>query len=221
MMLTSAPCGGNTRLQALAQLEGLERRAALVGSGARLVEKSPCHDDRIEQILALRPGARVLFMVRDPRDVVASRTAPPRSEALRDSLSRWMSSVKEAARWCKAGEGGVGSAFTDPPSSGDDHTGTGGPKPSSRVLLLRYEDLVGKPESTLRVRLPRGIYSAVRRLLRTTLVSDGRSADAGACRLRSRRARALRSGAASAPWVERYPPNPTPAVLVHAAWPVV
>ena len=87
----------NTDAECLSALTALERDAAATATAAapspRLLEKSPCHDSRLDLIFRLRPAARVIFVVRDPRDVVASRTLPPRSEPARQALRRWIASA--------------------------------------------------------------------------------------------------------------------------------
>jgi len=91
-------------------LASLEREAAAAAAAAagprdeapRLLEKSPCHDSRLDLIFRLRPAARVVFVVRDPRDVVSSRTSPPRAESVGQALSRWTASAGTAPLPCPA-----------------------------------------------------------------------------------------------------------------------
>lgn len=85
----------------------------------RWVEKTPIHVRMIDRIFARYPDARVLFMVRDGRDVAVSMRK--RFGEFDQGLSRWVEDNREGLAW-------VG----DP-----------------RVLLLRYEDLVKHYDDTM------------------------------------------------------------------------
>eukprot|EP00040_Diaphanoeca_grandis_P015718 m.80557 g.80557 ORF g.80557 m.80557 type:complete len:293 (+) comp25321_c0_seq1:102-980(+) len=108
----------------VSRLADLQRKAT-ANNNSRLVEKSPNHDRALDIIFELCPNARVLFVVRDPRDVVASRTSPPRCETVNHSVQRWSESIKQLRRW------------------------RDNPNPDPRVFLLRYESLVQDPKVTL------------------------------------------------------------------------
>lgn len=105
-------------------------------------DQTPRNVFYIREILAQYPKARVVNMVRDPRDVVLSQKRKwrrrylgankiPRREAFRSwvnyhpvTVSRlWLGSVKAAARWSN----------------------------HSRVTTVRFEDLLVQPEETVRV----------------------------------------------------------------------
>lgn len=86
-------------------------------------EKTPQHASNVETLLEWFPGATVVHVVRDPRDVVASLQNVPwghRSTAANARL--WVSLVKAVRRT-------------------EGHAG---------CLTVRYEDLVNDPESCLR-----------------------------------------------------------------------
>jgi hypothetical protein len=89
---------------------------------SRWVEKTPEHLHRIGAILRNREMAKVIIMIRDGRDVVASLFA--RTSKLRESVSRWKNDTKTAL------------SFAVHP----------------RVLLVKYEELVVEfKETTMRV----------------------------------------------------------------------
>jgi hypothetical protein len=86
----------------------------------RICEKTPNHVHRIGRILGLMPNARILFIVRDGRDVAHS------------ILRRYGSLEAGAQRWMRDNRAGLRQA------EGQD-----------RVHMLRYEDLVADPATTL------------------------------------------------------------------------
>ena len=88
----------------------------------RWVEKTPEHLHRIKEILKSWEMAKVIIMIRDGRDVVASLFA--RTSKLRENVSRWKNDTKTTV------------SFANHP----------------RVLLVKYEDLVAEfKETTMRV----------------------------------------------------------------------
>ena len=99
----------------------LYNRALGRGRG-RWVEKTPEHLHHMGAMLRNWETAKVIIMMRDGRDVVASLFA--RTSQLRESVSRWKNDTKISLR------------FANHP----------------RVLLVKYEDLVAEfQETTIRV----------------------------------------------------------------------
>jgi hypothetical protein len=114
-----------SRPPALASLLGslTEQRAARAGR-PRWVEKTPRHLEVPQLIVATWPGARIVRIVRDPRDAAVSLTRVPfGTQSLLTNLSV-LARMNEA-----------GAAFF---------------RSSSQALTLRYEDLVAEPERELR-----------------------------------------------------------------------
>ncbi len=98
-------------------------------SGARRFgEKTPWNVRHLEELLTMFPRCRILHIVRDPRAVVASRRAMPRSS--RDV-------VTNAVKWLLDVESARGFLRENPWSR-------------EHVLEVRYEDLVQDPEGVLR-----------------------------------------------------------------------
>ena len=113
-------------------------------------EKTPRHAFRIAEILELFPTARVLFMARDPRAVVASyrdwrnqggfdlETDPGHADSLADEARRTRASyhpILASLLWL----GAARSALRGRASFGD-----------ARVRIVRYEALCTEPERTVR-----------------------------------------------------------------------
>jgi len=85
----------------------------------RWVEKTPVHVRMIDKIFARFPDARVLFVVRDGRDVAVS--IRKRLGDFRKGIQRWVNDNRQGLNW------------TD----------------NSRVMQIRYEDLVKRYDETM------------------------------------------------------------------------
>ncbi len=85
----------------------------------RWVEKTPGHVRHIPEILAARPQAKLIFMVRDARDVALSLRK--RLGELQFGIDRWISDNRLGAQW-------------------RDHP---------QVMSVRYEDFVLDPPATI------------------------------------------------------------------------
>lgn len=98
-------------------------------SGAcRFGEKTPWNVRHLGRLLDMFPNCRILHVVRDPRAVVASKRALPRTstDVITNAL-KWLIDVAEARR-----------IVSDDPRS------------EKNILEVRYEDLVSDPGSVLR-----------------------------------------------------------------------
>lgn len=123
-------CSGSEFLDTVRGL-GREVIARIAEPGARVVvEKTPDHALWGDELLQLFPDARILHVVRDPRDVCSSLLA-----AGRDWGSHWAprSTYEAASRWNRYVEAARGIR----PGGGD------------LRLEVRYEDLHADPESEL------------------------------------------------------------------------
>jgi hypothetical protein len=89
---------------------------------ARWVEKTPPHIFQIHRLLAFRPQARVVLLLRDGRDVVCSLKFRQGYGELEDRLDRWIY------------DNLAGRPYWQHP----------------QVKLIKYEDLVSQTEATLR-----------------------------------------------------------------------
>ena len=98
------------------------------GEYSRWLEKTPRHFFFVKEILELFPDAYLLFMMRDPRDVVSSptrfRNLGPGSERNEFCRSRTESWVRSATAFQSVVE-------------------------DRRCLLVKYEDLIDNPNLTL------------------------------------------------------------------------
>lgn len=110
-------------------LEGVMRSFGEKASAKRWVEKTPLHCRHLEEIWTLFPGAQVVLIHRDPRDVVSSNLEM-RTQPEDHSRDRW---IYELARdWASL----TGKTI---PVVRDD----------SRGHVVRYEDLVSDPASSI------------------------------------------------------------------------
>jgi len=91
---------------------------------ARIVEKTPDHDQHVETLLSWYPDCRVVWMVRDPRAVLASTRKVPWTALThpRPLAGRWRASVRRLEALSRDG----------------------------RVTSVRYESLVADPEREAR-----------------------------------------------------------------------
>ncbi len=106
-------------------LELLQMHAERAGK-PRAGEKSPHHYRHTKRIREVFPSARFVNIIRDPRDVVASRMRTPWSRG----------GVADHARsWRRAIEA---------------HERNAASLPAAAYRSVRFEDLVGEPEGTLR-----------------------------------------------------------------------
>ena len=92
----------------------------------RIGEKSPHHCRRVRRILRAFPDARFIHVVRDPRDVVASRLNVPWTRQSAIGLARsWCGIIRE-------------------------HERLAAELPEERYTSVRYEDFVSDPEPSAR-----------------------------------------------------------------------
>lgn len=104
--------------------------ARTAGSDTRLVvDKTPNHALWLAEILTIFPGARILHLVRDPRDVAASMMAASKGWG-----TSWApgTAFEAAWRWCEHVRGA-----------------TEGVERAEDAYVLRYEDLYASPEREL------------------------------------------------------------------------
>ncbi|HUT60992.1 MAG TPA: sulfotransferase [Phycisphaerae bacterium] len=94
---------------------------------ARWIEKTPGNVGAIERILKRWPQARILHIIRDPRDVYASMIESHKWTEPEEFAGRWGRSVGAARNWL-AVQGGMHPAYYE----------------------LRYERLVREPEQEVR-----------------------------------------------------------------------
>jgi hypothetical protein len=94
---------------------------------SRWIEKTPGNAGAIDRILAHWPQARILHIIRDPRDVYASMIESRKWTVPEDFAQRWTGIVGGARSWL-AGQGGAHPAYYE----------------------LRYERLVQSPEAETR-----------------------------------------------------------------------
>ena len=104
-------------LSAFAQQQGKKRWA----------EKTPGNVLHMDRIVAAWPDAKIVHIIRDPRDVFASLRQAGKWDSVDEFISRWSLFLGTAEKTKQAG--------------------TIGP---DCYLEIRYEDLVGRPEETMR-----------------------------------------------------------------------
>jgi hypothetical protein len=114
----------------------LQHLQAQGGAGRRWVLKCPDHVFTLDAILATYPDARIIFMHRDPREVLPS--VAKLTEALRAPFTRRRDKraigAEVTQRWCEGAERMLAAAPT---------------LPRSRVLNLSFQELVTEPLRTL------------------------------------------------------------------------
>lgn len=110
----------------------MQAYAAAKPTATRWLEKTPRHVNHIPQILKLLPDARIINIVRDPRDVVSSNVRFQGLSQEKDSAERRYIAIQRSLSW------NTMVAFSknllpDEP----------------RMMTLRYEDLIADPEANL------------------------------------------------------------------------
>lgn len=95
----------------------------------RWIEKTPRHALYVREILKIYPGAKIITIIRDPRDVVSSQS-PFGNFRSRVQLRRYR--LSRAERWNVIVESVA-------------HL-----MPNENILLIRYEDIVQRPEMSLK-----------------------------------------------------------------------
>jgi hypothetical protein len=120
-----AACGNATDVETC-----LDRVLTFLAARAgkqRWIEKTPGNAGAIGRILSHWPRARILHIIRDPRDVYASMIESRKWTVPEDFARRWVGIVAAARNWL-AGQGGSHPAYYE----------------------LRYERLVRSPEAETR-----------------------------------------------------------------------
>lgn len=107
------------------------------------LEKTPSHIFHIDSIIKAMPNARIIELVRDPRDVLASKKVRKQSDwserygdavAARMQTSKGYDPLRDSLGWRAAVRAGSGAAQRHP----------------GALLRVRYEDLVSDPEGQAR-----------------------------------------------------------------------
>lgn len=98
----------------------------------RWIEKTPRHAKFMSEIIALYPNAKIMYITRDPRDVVSSTL---RFVDFHSSRKRWWHCAKRAYRWNKE----VSSALDRISHINKNHR-----------ILIKYESIIEKPEKELK-----------------------------------------------------------------------
>lgn len=105
--------------------ESLHRRYAQSQGKTRWADKSPDYALMLDYIETLYPDCQVIHAVRDPHDVVQSWIDFYGTRSVRRAADSWVRYVRAAHEFARS-------------------------HPEHRALEVRYEDLVGDPEQTLR-----------------------------------------------------------------------
>jgi len=106
---------------AIRQMSGWDQDC-VADNKARWVEKTPPHIFQIPRLIASRPKSQIILITRDGRDVVASLKHRSGYENIQDRIDRWVY------------DNMAGLPYWD----------------NERVHVLKYEDLIGKTEKTLK-----------------------------------------------------------------------
>jgi hypothetical protein len=101
-------------------------------TATRWLEKTPRHVNFVPQMLKLFPDARVLNIVRDPRDVVSSNVRYQRLSPEQDAAQRRYICIERSLSWNTMVDYAKTLLPTEP-----------------RMMTLRYEDLITDPEGNL------------------------------------------------------------------------
>jgi hypothetical protein len=98
----------------------------------RWIEKTPRHAALIPEILTMYPKAKIIYILRDPRDVVSSTL---RFAEFKSDKKRWWFCAKRAKMWRDE----VDNALKLVEAADKNH-----------VMLIRYDDIVQSPEESLK-----------------------------------------------------------------------
>ncbi len=102
--------------------EAVLEEYASVNNKTRWGEKTPAHYDYVDILLSWFPSARIIWMIRDPRAIVASyMDVPWWTGHVLGPVRRWRTSMCELQRWTQ----------------------------EPRVKIVRYEDLVSNKEKII------------------------------------------------------------------------
>jgi hypothetical protein len=119
----------------------MDELTALAGK-QRWLEKTPDHVHFLPQLLSLRPDARVIVLIRDPRATIASRKHR-RSDEWLDALERKQGHIDRETNF----DALIDSLMWKEAISAAKSARRAFP---GRVLMVRYEDMVTDPEPTVR-----------------------------------------------------------------------
>lgn len=92
----------------------------------RWAEKTPGNVAHVDRILDYWPRARIVHILRDPRDIYASLLEAGKVSEPEQFVRRWMTIVPHAEEFARQ------------------------PRLAHSLLALRYEDLIARPEGTMR-----------------------------------------------------------------------
>jgi hypothetical protein len=122
----------DNKLSAAVLLDELMRYFARMNTenDIRWLEKTPRHALSIPQITTIFPHARIINVVRDPRDVVSSTL---RFKIHTTSFQRLRYCARRARRWNREIKTALSSPVTD-----------------RQMLTIRYEDIIENPEKKLK-----------------------------------------------------------------------
>jgi hypothetical protein len=98
----------------------------------RWIEKTPRHACLVPEILTFYPNARIIYIIRDPRDVVSSTL---RFIEFKSEKKRWWYCAKRAKMWKKEVERGINLIQS---------------VNKKKAMIIRYEDIIENPEKYLK-----------------------------------------------------------------------